>query len=107
VHVLGARFGTTHAALTALLELRARFSLGEHDVEVLPLGSTEYDAPTSDLILAARFKPELVPEVVAIVEDLGGRVVVEHAEWPGQPAPVASDPGLDGRRSPPRNLRRT
>jgi hypothetical protein len=91
VHVLGVRFGTTHAALTALRELRARFGLGEHEAEVLPLGSTQYDAPASDLILAARFKPELVSQVVAILEDLGGRVVVEHPEWP----------------APPRDLRRT
>jgi hypothetical protein len=95
VHVLGARFGTTHAALTALRELRARFGLGEHDAEVLPLGSTQYDAPTSDLILAARFKPELVPQAVEILEDLGGRVVVEQSEGPGPPSPVASDPGPD------------
>jgi hypothetical protein len=95
VHVLGARFGTTHAALTALRELRARFGLGEHDAEVLPLGSTQYDAPTSDLILAARFKPELVPQAVEILEDLGGRVLVEQSEGPGHPSPVASDPGPD------------
>jgi hypothetical protein len=115
VHVLGARFGTTHAALTALRELRARFALGEHDAEVLPLGSTQYDAPTSDLILAARFKPELASEVIAVLEDLGGRVVVEHSEWSGLPPPGEPTPGpprsllprRDRRRSAPRNLRQT
>lgn len=113
MHVLGARFGTTHAALTALRKLRARFALGEHDAEVLPLGSTQYDAPTSDLILAARFKPELASEAVAILEDLGGRVVVDHSEWPGSPPPVEPAPGpsrsvvprRDWRRSMPGNLR--
>jgi hypothetical protein len=44
--------------------------------------------PTSDLILAARFKPELVVEVVALLEDLGGSVVVEPSEWPGSPPPL-------------------
>jgi hypothetical protein len=115
VHVLGARFGTTHAALTALRELRARFALGEHDAEVLPLGSTQYDAPTSDLILAARFKPELASAVVAVLEDLGGRVVVEHSEWSGSPPPGEPAPGpprslfprRDWRRCAPRNLRQT
>jgi hypothetical protein len=115
VHVLGARFGTAHAALTALRELRARFALGEHDAEVLPLGSTQYDAPTSDLILAARCEPELASEVVAVLEDLGGRVVVEHSEWSGLPPPVepASGPPRsllrrrDWRRSAPRNRRQT
>lgn len=113
MHVLGARFGTTHAALTALRELRARFALGEHDAEVLPLGSTQYDAPTSDLILAARFKPELASAVVAVLEDLGGRVVVEHSEWSGSPPTGEPTPGpprsffprRDWRRSAPRNLR--
>jgi hypothetical protein len=90
VHVLGARFGTIHAALTALRELRTRFGLAEHDAEIRPLGSTQYDAPTSDLILAARFEPELVAEVVAILEHLGGNVVVEHPEWPGSPPPAES-----------------
>jgi hypothetical protein len=107
VHILGARFGTTHAALTALRELRARFALGEHEAEVLPLGSTQYDAPTSDLILAARFQPEVVPEAVAILEDLGGRVVVEHPEWQAMPLPVAIEPQRDWRGQAPGNLRRT
>ena len=88
MHVLGARFGTTQAALTALRELRARFALGEHDAEVLPLGSTQYEAPTSDVILAARLRPELVSDVVAMLEDLGGSVVVARSEWQGSPPPV-------------------
>ena len=91
MHILGARSGTARAALTALRELRARFALGEHDAEVLPLGTTEYDAPTSDLILAARFHPEVVPQAVTILEDFGGEVVAEHSEWPGSP-PAASPP---------------
>jgi len=128
VHVLGARFGTIHAALTALRELRARFGLGEHDAEIRPLGSTQYDAPTSDLILAARLEPEVVAEVVAILEHLGGRVVVEHPEWPGSPPEAPQRPAgdrieaiglaperrdrvlyrrVDWRRGTPRNFHRT
>lgn len=91
MQILGARFGTAHAALTALRELRARFALGEQDAEVLPLGTTEYDAPTSDLILAARFHPEVVPQAVTILEDLGGKVVAEQSEWAGSP-PSGSPP---------------
>jgi hypothetical protein len=115
MHVLGARFGTTHEALTALRELRVRYAIGEHDAEVRPLGSTQYDAPTSDLILAARFKPELVPEVVAMLQRLGGRVVVEQAEWPGYSAPSEPEAGASasgdrgeedpGRPGPGRRIR--
>jgi hypothetical protein len=82
VHVLRARFETTDAALTALREHRARFAIGEHDAEVRPLGSTQHDAPTSDVILAARFRAEVVAEVVVTLEILGGRVVAERVEWP-------------------------
>jgi hypothetical protein len=82
VHVLGARFESTAAALAALRELRSRYEIDERDAEVRPLGTTEYDAPTSDLILAARFQPDVIPEVITMLERLGGEVVVERDEWP-------------------------
>lgn len=82
MHLLGVRFETTQAAKLALRELRARFAIADVDAEIQPLGTTQYDAPTSDLILAARFKTEIVPEVLLILEHLGGTVVVEHAESP-------------------------
>ncbi|HEV2005222.1 MAG TPA: hypothetical protein VGQ85_01290 [Candidatus Limnocylindrales bacterium] len=101
MHILGARFGTTDAGLAALRELRARFSIGDQDAELRPLGSTQYDAPTSDLILAARFKPDIVPEVVSMLEGHGGTVVVDRVEWT---APRVAEPV---RTQPWRNLRRT
>jgi hypothetical protein len=82
VHVLGARFESTVAAQRALRELRARYAIGDRDAEVRPLGTTEYDAPTSDLILAARFGPDVIPEVVSMLERLGGEVIVERDERP-------------------------
>jgi hypothetical protein len=82
VHVLGARFESTSAAVAALQELRSRYAIDDRDAEIRPLGTTEYDAPTSDLILAARFRPDVIPEVITMLERLGGQVVVERDEWP-------------------------
>jgi len=115
VHVLGARFETTQEALTALQELRARFALADIDADVRPLGSTRYEAPTSGLILAARFRPELVADVIAILEDFGGTVVVEHSDMPGPSASSDWPPSrdrlirqrVDWRPNSSRNLRRT
>ncbi len=90
MHVIGVRFETAHAAQVALRALRSRFAIADVDAEIRPLGSTRYDAPTSDLILAARFRPGLGPQVIVILERLGGTVVVRAAEPPAFSARVST-----------------
>jgi hypothetical protein len=82
MHVLGARFETDEAAFGALRQLRARFDLGDGDAEVLPLGSTEYEAPSSGTILAGRFRVEVLEEVRALLERVGGTVCVDRDDVP-------------------------
>jgi hypothetical protein len=82
MHVLGARFESHEGAHVALRELRARFDLGERDAEVLPLGSTEYESPSSGLILAGRFREEVARDARALLERLGGTVFVHRDDAP-------------------------
>jgi hypothetical protein len=86
MHILGARFKRDEPAFAALRELRARYDLREDDAAVWPLGTTQYDRPASDLILAGRFRPEVLDDVKALVEALGGTVVFDRAEWPPHPS---------------------
>lgn len=83
MRILGVRFERDEQAYAALQALRARFDLREEDAAIRPLGTTAYDDPTSDLILAGRFRPEVLPEVLRLVRELGGRVVVDREEWAG------------------------
>jgi hypothetical protein len=82
MHILGARFESDQRAFDALRELRARFDLGDGDAEVRPLGSTEYEEPTSGLILAGRFRSEVLDDVTALLEHLGGSVFVDREDAP-------------------------
>ena len=83
MRVLGVRFERDQQANAALRALRERFDLRDEDAAVRPLGTTRYDDPTSDLILAGRFRPEVLPDVMRLVHELGGRIVVDRDEWSG------------------------
>jgi hypothetical protein len=94
MRILGAKFERDAEAFAALRELRARFDLGDEDVAIRPLGTTHYERPTSDLIVAGRFRPEVLPEVVAVLKGLGGELVVDREEPPTSPLPRPADEAL-------------
>ena len=80
--VIGARFRTVAAARAALRTVRASVSVPEGDVAVRPLGSTRYDAPEDQFLLAGRFEPHDGPAVVAILHSEGGRIIERRDDPP-------------------------
>jgi hypothetical protein len=81
MHVVGARFSDRDAAVAALHDLRVHVSVTRADVGVRPLGSTRYDRPTFDHLLAGRFETRDVETVVGILERHGGVIVWRREEW--------------------------
>ncbi|HXG25884.1 MAG TPA: hypothetical protein VNL94_03410 [Candidatus Binatia bacterium] len=80
MYVLGARFSTLAAASAALLAIRASVTVAPGDVAVRLLGSTQYEHPVNDFLLAGRFADPHVDVVVAIVREHGGRVIERRQE---------------------------
>ena len=102
MHVMGARFRTLAAAGAALLAIRSAVTVPPGDAGVRPLGTTRYEEPTEDFLLAGRFADEDVEAVVGIIEAAGGRVIERRRDVPrtgpapersgGRPGVVASNP---------------
>jgi hypothetical protein len=78
--VIGARFRTLAAASAALRAVRASVAVPAGDVAVRALGSTRYDAPEDQFLLAGRFAPEDAAEITAIVHSQGGRVIERRSD---------------------------
>ena len=88
MHLVGARFADLPTASAALGKIRASVPVGPGDVAVRPLGSTRYDVPSADILLAGRFEPDDVDAVVDILEAHGGDVLARGAENAGSGADV-------------------
>jgi hypothetical protein len=84
MHVLGARFSDLESATAAMHAVRARIAIARGDVAVRPLGSTRYDEPAADFLLAGRFESGHVRAVADIVAEHGGTVISRRAELPGE-----------------------
>jgi hypothetical protein len=98
MHFIGARFADAQAASTALGEIRASVPVGPGDLALRPLGSTRYDVPSDDIVLAGRFEPGDVDEVVGILVANGGAILVQHPESRAlQEATQPATPGLEAR----------
>jgi hypothetical protein len=82
MHVLGVRFATPDAARSALREIRATIAVPAADVAVGALGSTSYDEPATEYLLAGQFADELVEAAAVIAERHGGVVVSRRAAKP-------------------------
>ena len=82
MHLVAARFRTVAAARAALAAIRSRIRVAQGDAGVGPLGSTRYDEPTGDFVLAGRFPDADVTTVVQIVAAQGGSVIDRRAEAP-------------------------
>ena len=80
MHFVGARFTDLQTASTALGEIRASVAVAPGDLAVRPLGTTHYDAPTEDIVLAGRFAPDDVEAVVEILEAHGGAILARRPE---------------------------
>jgi hypothetical protein len=85
--VIGARFRTLAAARTALRAVRSSVAVAAGDVAVRALGSTRYDAPVEQFLLAGRFEPDDDAAVTEIVRSQGGSVIERRSEAlrPGLP----------------------
>ena len=94
MHFVGARFADLPAASRALGEIRANVAVEPDDLAVRPLGSTRYDVPSDDILLAGRFEPDDVEAVVGILEAHGGAILARRPESPAGYEP-ASPPGSD------------
>jgi hypothetical protein len=81
MRIVGARF-PDRRAFEAREELRRRHRLGERDISVRRLGTTDYAVLPTDLVLAGRFAPEHVADAVRVIEGLGGEVLVNREEAP-------------------------
>ena len=88
MHFVGARFADLPAASRALGEIRASVPVEPGDLAVRPLGSTRYDVPSDDILLAGRFEPADVEAVVGILESHGGAILARRPESPAGQAPA-------------------
>jgi hypothetical protein len=93
MHVLAARFRTISAASAALRAIRSAVTVAPGDSGVRPLGSTRYDAPTGDFLLAGRFEEQDVPAVIDIVATQGGKVIEQRSEPATTGPPITSPDG--------------
>lgn len=105
MHFVGARFADLQTASTALGEIRASVAVGPGDLAVRPLGSTRYDVPSADIVLAGRFEPDDVEAVVGILEAHGGAILARRPESSAIPD-AATPPAREARprtaeRAPP------
>ena len=80
--LVGARFRALAGARAALRSVRASVSVVPGDVGVRPLGTTRYDAPVEDFVLAGRFEPGDVETVIRILHSHGGRIVARRIDPP-------------------------
>ena len=80
--VVGARFANLESANAALGDIRASVAMPPTDVAVRPLGSTRYEQPASDFVLAGRFPAAEVERVLRIVELHGGTLLSRRLERP-------------------------
>ena len=71
--LVGARFRALAGARAALRAVRASVRVVPGDVGVRPLGTTRYDSPIEDFLLAGRFEPGDVESVIRILHAHGGR----------------------------------
>jgi hypothetical protein len=88
MHVVGARFEHLESAAMALAQIRASVPVPHADVAVRPLGSTRYEEPARDFLLAGRFAASDVERVIEILRTHGGTVLSNRVEW--APAQLAS-----------------
>jgi hypothetical protein len=82
MHVVGARFPSLESAATALAEIRSSVPVPHADVAVRPLGSTRYEEPARDFLLAGRFASGDVRQVIEIARAYGGTLLSNRVEWP-------------------------
>jgi hypothetical protein len=82
MHVLGARFATLEAAGSALRDIRATVDVPAADVGVRPLGTTRYDAPVNEYLLAGRFADDVIDAAATAVERHGGVLFTLRSEAP-------------------------
>jgi hypothetical protein len=81
--VLGARFRALAGARAALRAVRATVNVAPGDVGVRQLGTTRYEAPAEDFVVAGRFAPGDVAAVIEILHANGGRIIEQRVEPPG------------------------
>ncbi|MEZ0241325.1 MAG: hypothetical protein ACAH65_11050 [Chloroflexota bacterium] len=97
MRIVGARF-SDRRAFDAREELRRRHRLGERDISVRRLGTTDYAVLPTDLVLAGRFAPEHVADALHVIEQLGGEVLVNREEAPMERPGENAGPPTSGDR---------
>ena len=79
MRVIAATFNDRNTAGRVLADLRRAYELGAEDVDLAPLGTTG-DGAAAATVLAGRFREERVESVRSLVEQNGGRVVMDVDE---------------------------
>ena len=109
MHVVGAKFDTSAKARAALAAVQESVTPGAGEAGVRPLGSTRYDEPTEEFILAGRFDDSQVDAVIEIIERHGGTLLERRVEaptaggapqWRPQPSPMHARPARTRPRRP-------
>ena len=80
--VVGARFRALAAARAALRAIRTSVVVEPGDVAVRPLGTTTYEAPGEQFLLAGRFEADDVSDVISVLHAHGGRVIERRDDAP-------------------------
>lgn len=111
MYVVGARFRSLAAAGAALLAVRSAVSVAPGDAGIRALGTTRYDEPLEEFLLAGRFADDEVETVIGIVESQGGEVIERRRDAPRVAAPpravATSNPPFAASWMPPRTAHRT
>ena len=98
MRIVGARF-PDRRAFKAREELRHRHGLAERDIAVRRLGTTDYAVLPTDLVLAGRFEAEEAADAIAVIEQLGGEVLINRDESPSEfPISASASDGPLARR---------
>jgi len=80
MELVGARFSDAGAAETAMGEIRESVTVGTDDMATHALGSTRYESPSADVVLAGRFDPADAEAVLRILRRHGGTIVLLRNE---------------------------
>ena len=92
MRVLAARFTDRGRAVAVRDLLRRQLLLGAHDVDVAPLGIPGQEASDDFILLAGRFREEVVANVTSCVREHGGEVVTNVDESWTKPRPTPERP---------------
>ena len=94
VDIVAAKFADLARARAAARDIRVRLRLAPDSIAIGSLGSTQYDEPVSDALLAGQFPDAVTASALAIIDTHGGVILDRRRDDEGQPGNATSSPIL-------------